>query len=225
MLVDILNAINAWVQSLITTMGYPGLAIVMFLENVFPPIPSELVLPQAGWLTLGDNAPFSLLGVTVVGSLGALTGTYVFYGIGRWFDESRVRYLLRRFGKWLMLSEDDLDVALSWFARYDEYVVFFGRMVPIVRSLISVPAGLAKMNLLRYSIYTVIGTALWSFVLTFAGRLLGESWPVVSEVIDKYQTVVIVLCVVAAAGFFGYRFWQMRKNKKAQETESKTQEA
>ncbi|MBN2003494.1 MAG: DedA family protein [Anaerolineae bacterium] len=225
MLVDLLNAINAWVQGLITTMGYPGLAIVMFLENVFPPIPSELVLPQAGWLTLGENAPFSLLGVTVVGSLGALAGTYVFYGLGRWFDESRVRYLLQRFGKWFLLSEEDLDVALAWFARYGEYVIFFGRMVPIVRSLISVPAGLARMSLLRYSIYTIIGTALWSFVLSFAGRLLGESWPVVSEVIDKYQTVVIVLCVVAAAGFFGYRLWQMRKNKKAQGTDSTTQEA
>jgi membrane protein DedA with SNARE-associated domain len=155
--------------------------------------------------------PSRCFGVTLVGSLGALTGTYVFYGLGRWFGEDRVRYLLRRFGKWLLLSEQDLDVALAWFAKYGEYVIFFGRMVPIVRSLISVPAGLAKMNLLRYSIYTVIGTALWSFLLAFAGRLLGESWPVVSEIIDQYEHVVLVLGVLVVVGFFGYRLWQMRK--------------
>lgn len=211
MLVNLLNAINEWVQGIISTMGYPGLAFVMFLENIFPPIPSELVLPLAGWLTLGENPRFTLLGVTLVGSLGALVGTYVFYGLGRWFGESRVRYLLQRFGKWMLLSEQDLDTALVWFGRYGEYVIFFGRMVPIVRSLISVPAGLAKMNLLRYSIYTVIGTALWSFLLTFAGRLLGESWPVVSDIIDQYEHLVLVLGVLAVVGFFGYRLWQMRK--------------
>lgn len=211
MLVNLLNAINEWVQGIISTMGYPGLAFVMFLENIFPPIPSELVLPLAGWLTLGENPRFTLLGVTLVGSLGALAGTYVFYGLGRWFGESRVRYLLQRFGKWMLLSEQDLDTALVWFGRYGEYVIFFGRMVPIVRSLISVPAGLAKMNLLRYSIYTVIGTALWSFLLTFAGRLLGESWPVVSDIIDQYEHLVLVLGVLAVVGFFGYRLWQMRK--------------
>jgi len=210
-LVDLLNAINTWVLGLISTLGYPGLGLVMFLENVFPPIPSELVLPLAGWLTVGENARFSLLGVTLVGACGSVAGAYVFYGIGRWFEERRVRFLLQRFGKWLMLSENDLDVSLAWFGKYGEYVVFFGRMVPIVRSLISVPAGLAKMNIPRFTLYTALGTALWSFVLAFAGRLLGESWPIVSDIIDQYQNVVIVLGILAVVGFFGYRLWQLRK--------------
>jgi membrane protein DedA with SNARE-associated domain len=191
----------------------------MFLENIFPPIPSELVLPLAGWLTLDKNSGFTLLGVTLVGALGSIVGAFVFYGAGRWFDESRVRFLLQRFGKWLMLSESDLDVSLAWFAKYGEYVIFFGRMVPIVRSLISVPAGLAKMNIPRFTLYTAIGTALWSFVLAFAGRLLGESWPIVSEIIDQYQNVVIVLGILAVVGFFGYRFWQMRKVSGKQKAE------
>ena len=138
---DILNAINEWALGIISSLGYPGLGFIMFLENVFPPIPSEIVLPLAGWLTLGENAQFTLLGVTIVGAIGSVAGAFFFYGLGRWFDESRVRYLLQRFGKWFMLSENDLDTALDWFARFDEYVIFFGRMVPIVRSLISVPAG------------------------------------------------------------------------------------
>jgi len=208
---DILNAINEWALALISTLGYPGLGLVMLLENVFPPIPSELILPLAGWLTLGENATFTLLGVTLVGAIGSVAGAFFFYGIGRWFDESRVRYLLQRFGKWFMLSESDLDTALAWFKKYGEYVIFFGRMVPIVRSLISVPAGLAKMNIPRFAFYTALGTALWSFLLAFAGRLLGESWPIVSDIINQYENVVYVLCAIAVVGFFGYRFWQRRK--------------
>jgi membrane protein DedA with SNARE-associated domain len=208
---DILNAINEWALGIISTLGYPGLGLVMFLENVFPPIPSEIVLPLAGWLTLGANAKFTLLGVTLVGAMGSVAGAFFFYGLGRWFDERRVRYLLQRFGKWFMLSEGDLDTALAWFARFGEYVIFFGRMVPIVRSLISVPAGLAKMNIPRFTFYTALGTALWSFLLALAGRLLGESWPIVSDIINQYEHVVYILCAAVVVGFFGYRFWQRRK--------------
>ncbi len=207
-LTDILNAINLWVQGVIRSLGYPGLGIVMFLENVFPPIPSEIVLPMAGWLTLGDEAPFTITGVTVVGAIGSVAGAYFFYGLGRWFDERRVRYLLRRFGKWLMLSEHDLDVSLAWFQRYGEYVIFFGRMVPIVRSLISVPAGLARMNIPRFTLYTAVGTALWSFILAFAGRMLGESWPLVAEFIDRYENVVLIASALAVIGFFGHRLYR-----------------
>jgi membrane protein DedA with SNARE-associated domain len=208
---DILNAINEWALGIISTLGYPGLGLVMFLENVFPPIPSEIVLPLAGWLTLGANAKFTLLGVTLVGATGSVAGAFFFYGLGRWFDERRVRYLLQRFGKWFMLSESDLDTALAWFARFGEYVIFFGRMVPIVRSLISVPAGLSKMNIPRFTFYTALGTALWSFLLAFAGRLLGENWHFVSDFVNQYQNLVIVVSVLVIIGFFGYRFWQRRK--------------
>ncbi len=212
-LADILNAINLWVQGIIRTMGYPGLGLVMFLENVFPPIPSEIVLPLAGWLTLGEDASFTLAGVTLTGSAGSVAGAYVFYGLGRWFDERRVRYLLRRFGKWLMLSERDLDVSLAWFQRYGEYVVFFGRMVPIVRSLISVPAGLARMNMLRFTLYTAAGTALWSFMLALAGRLLGESWPMVAEFIGKYERLVLVAGGLAAIAFIVHRWRSIQASR------------
>lgn len=198
-LVDILNAINEWAQHIIGTMGYPGLGLVMFLENIFPPIPSELVLPLAGWMTLDGR--FNLLVVTLVGALGSIAGALVFYALGKGFDESRVRYLLKRFGKWLLLSEEDLDVALAWFARYGEYVIFFGRMVPIVRSLISVPAGLASMHLGRFCFYTALGTALWSFLLAFAGRLLGSNWHLVADIIDQYETLVLVACVLIGLAF------------------------
>lgn len=212
-LTDILNAINAWAQNIIQTMGYPGLGLIMFLENVFPPIPSELVLPLAGWLTLDETANFTLLGVTIVGAIGSVAGAFFFYGIGRWFDESRVRWLLQRYGKWFMLSEDDFDVALSWFDKYDEAVIFFARMVPIVRSLISVPAGLAKMNIGKFAAYTAVGTALWSFVLAYAGRILGENYPMVEAFIDQYEHIVIVLGVAAVVLFFVLRWRKLRADK------------
>ena len=210
---DILNAINEWALTVIQTLGYPGLGLVMFLENVFPPIPSEVVLPLAGWLTLDNGTGFTLLGVTIVGAIGSVAGAFFFYGLGKWFDESRVRYLLRRFGKWFMLSENDLDVALSWFQRYGEYVIFFGRMVPIVRSLISVPAGLANMHIGRFTLLTAIGTGLWSFLLALAGRLLGAQWQLVAEFIDRYETVVIIAAVLAVVVFLYVR-WRQRKSEK-----------
>ena len=209
---QILNAINEWALSIISTVGYPGLGLVMFLENVFPPIPSEVVLPLAGWLTLDPESGFSMLGVTLVGAIGSVLGAFFFYGIGKWFDESRVRFLLQRFGRWFMLSEADLDTALTWFERYDEYVIFFGRMVPIIRSLISVPAGLANMNMGKFTFYTAIGTALWSFLLAFAGRLLGSQWHLVAEIIDRYQTLVIVVGVLAVVIFFVSR-WRSRNRR------------
>lgn len=212
-LTDILNAINIWAQNIIRTLGYPGLGLIMFLENVFPPIPSELVLPLAGWLTLEDSAKFSLFGVTIVGAIGSVAGAFFFYGLGKWFDEKRVRYLLQRFGKWFLLSEDDFDVALKWFDKYDEYVIFFGRMVPIVRSLISVPAGLANMHIGKFTLYTAVGTALWSFVLAFAGRMLGENWSVVADIIDQYESVVIIGVILAVVVFFANRLLKLRKQK------------
>mgnify|MGYP001154417069 FL=1 len=218
---DILNAINQWALEIIRTVGYPGLGLVMFLENVFPPIPSEVVLPLAGWLTLDDSTGFTLLGVTIVGAIGSVAGAFFFYGLGKWFDESRVRYLLRRFGKWFMLSEGDLDVSLAWFERYGEYVIFFGRMVPIVRSLISVPAGLANMNLVRFSVLTAIGTALWSFVLALAGRLLGAQWTLVAEFIDRYETLVIIAAVLGVAYFFFMRVRKQIREKRTPEPDPK----
>jgi len=208
-----LNNLKIWAESLISSMGYPGLGIVMFLENIFPPLPSEVVLPLAGSLTLTGR--FTLIWVTVVGMVGSVAGAVVFYGLGRVFSEGRLRALIGRYGRWLFLSVEDFDLAEAWFNRYGEYVIFFGRMVPIVRSLISVPAGLAAMNLPRFFFYTALGTALWSFVLAFLGRLLGASWPLVAEWIDTYQNAVLVIGVVAVVAFVVSRIrqrWLAQRN-------------
>ncbi|HEY88223.1 MAG TPA: DedA family protein [Thermoflexia bacterium] len=214
----LLDSVAMWVQGIIQSMGYPGLGIVMFLENVFPPIPSEAVLPMAGWLAFEKEGNFTLWGVTLVGALGSVSGALVFYGLGYWFGEQRVRELLRRYGKWMLLTEADFDTALDWFARYGEHVIFFGRMVPIVRSLVSIPAGIAGMNLGRFNLYTAIGTALWSFLLALAGYLLGKNWPLVMEWVGRYEKIVLVLAVVAGGAFVVSRLRQQSKDVEGQKS-------
>jgi len=214
---EILDAIASWAQSIIRSGGYPGLILVMFLENVFPPIPSEAILPMAGWLALDGH--FTLLGVTAGGITGSVAGAFVFYVLGKLLGEERVRQLLRDYGKWLMLTEEDFDKALAWFNRYGEGVIFFGRMVPVVRSLVSVPAGIADMNLGRFAIYTAIGTGLWSFLLAIAGYLLGQSWPLVYEWISRYEKIVLIFGALAVIVFVVHR-WQKRKKNAASLSDS-----
>lgn len=207
----LIEIIAMWVQDVIRAMGYLGLGLVMFLENIFPPIPSEAVLPMAGWLAFEKEGGFTLWGVTLVGAIGSVSGALVFYGLGYWFGEKRVRDLVRRYGKWFLLTEADFDTALEWFSRYGEHVIFFGRMVPIVRSLVSIPAGIASMNLGLFSIYTAIGTALWSFLLSLAGYILGKNWGLVMDWIGQYEKVVLVLAVAAVIAFVVSRLRQRQK--------------
>jgi len=206
---DALNAIKIWVEQIISSMGYVGLYLVMFLENVFPPIPSEVVLPLAGSLTLTGR--FSVFWITIIGMLGSLTGAFLFYGLGKWLGEARVRTIMEKYGRYALLSTNDLDRSLEWFDKYDDWVIFFSRMVPIVRSLISIPAGIAAMEITKFSFFTILGTALWSFLLALGGRLLGEQWPLIAEFINTYQNIVLVIVIAAVLLFIGSRL--SKKNK------------
>ena len=206
---DALNAIKIWVEQIISSMGYVGLYLVMFLENVFPPIPSEVVLPLAGSLTLTGR--FSVFWITIIGMLGSLTGAFLFYGLGKWLGEPRVRTIIEKYGRYVLLSTNDLDRSLEWFDKYDDWVIFFSRMVPIVRSLISIPAGIASMNITKFSFFTILGTALWSFLLALGGRLLGEQWPLIAEFINTYQNIVLVIAIAAVLLFIGSRLSKKKK--------------
>lgn len=215
----ILDAIKIWTEGLISQMGYPGLVIVMFLENVFPPIPSEVVLPLAGNMTHDAQYNFTIFWVVFWAMIGSLAGAFFFYYLGKLFGEKRVYWIVEKVGKFLFVRTDDLDHAFKFFEKYGEWTIFFGRMVPIVRSLISIPAGLAEMNLFRFVGLTILGTSLWNIVLVMAGRILGPAWPKVIEIVDVYENIVLVLVIVAVVAFFGIRIYQAIQKKRSKETE------
>lgn len=201
------------IESIILALGYPGIALVMLAENLFPPIPSELVMPFAGFLAAQGkmSVPLSIL----AGTVGALIGAVILYYIGYWADEPVVRTFIRKFGKWFLLSEEDLDRALDFFAKYGELVVFFGRLIPIIRSLISLPAGMKKMPLPKFLLFTALGTVIWNTVLTLAGMALGAAWPEILVIMKQYERIVMVICVIAVIAFVAWKIMQMRNNKAA----------
>ena len=215
----IMDAIKIWTEGLISQMGYPGLVIVMFLENVFPPIPSEVVLPLAGSMTNDAQYNFTVFGVIFWGMVGALAGAFFFYYLGKIFGEKRVYWIVEKVGKFLFIRTDDLDNAFKFFEKRGELTIFFGRMIPLVRSLISIPAGLAEMNILKFVGYTILGTSLWNIILVLAGKALGPAWPRIIEIVDVYEHIALALMVLAVVAFFGIRIYQAIKKKNDQNTE------
>jgi membrane protein DedA with SNARE-associated domain len=198
----VLDWIAEWVTDVIETLGYPGLTVLVALENVFPPIPSEVILPLAGFLT-GQNR-FSFLLVLIATTLGSLIGALVLYAVGLAIGQRRVNSLVQRFGHWALLAPDDLTRAEDWFDRYGPVAVFTGRLFPVVRSLVSIPAGYRRMPLAQFMLLTGGGSALWNGALVGLGWALGENWHIIEEYVGWLQYVVI-----AIAAFLVLRFvWQ-----------------
>ncbi len=215
---SIVTVVYNFCQNLIGGMGYFGLSLVMFLENVFPPIPSEIFLPFAGTLTIStptQPAKFTMFWAIFWGTVGTFLGAWIWYWVGYIIGEERIRRLLRKIGKYIMITENDLDTSKKWFSKYGELCVFFGRMIPIIRTLISVPAGLAKMSWWKFSIFTLAGTVIWNTFLTLAGRLVGANYLVIATYMDKYQNIIIFLLVLAIALFYWSRIRSKKKTKAA----------
>ncbi|MDF3856219.1 DedA family protein [Paracoccus sp. P2] len=182
-----------WVVSTIESWGYLGVLMLMVAENVFPPIPSEVIMPLAGFLA--GSGRMSLTLTILVGTIGSVLGTLMWYYIGLWFGEERLKRFAARHGRLLTLSPADIDAAHDWFQRHGAMAVFFGRMIPAIRTLISVPAGLARMPMWKFLLYTVIGSALWTGVLTFAGLMLHENYALVADWVDPLSKLVVVAVV------------------------------
>ncbi len=202
-----LGGIASWVTDVVETLGYVGLFLMIALENVFPPIPSELVLPLAGFLTGQGRMWFP--GAVVAATLGSILGALVLYYVGYYFGERRVRGIVSRYGKVLMVSEDDIDKANDWFDNHDRAAVFTGRLFPVVRSLISIPAGIRHMPMAKFLLYTAAGSAIWNTVLIGLGWILGDNWNVVEEYVGYFQYVVLAV-VLAGIGWFIYKKLQQR---------------
>ncbi len=178
-----------WIVSVIERLGYAGVAALTFLENVFPPIPSELVIPLAGFVAARGDL---LIGVVVaVATAGSLVGSTAWYALGRRIGERRVRAWVDRHGHWLTLGAEDIDRAQQWFQHHGGAAVLFGRLMPGVRTLISLPAGFSAMPLVPFLLYSAIGTALWTAVLAYAGVALQANFTVVGDYVKIVTNVLL----------------------------------
>jgi len=188
-----IQSIIDWLVNAISTIGYPGVFISVFLESFFAPIPSEIILPFSGFVA--STGKMNLVIVIVIATVAAYLGSLPFYFIGRWGEKPVINFI-NKYGKYLFIQQKDVDKVFGAFDKYGKGVVFFGRLIPMIRTLISFPAGVAKMQFVRFSMYTLLGSLSWNILLTYAGYQLGDHWSVVSGWIEKYQNVILILIAV-----------------------------
>lgn len=201
-----LSQLTDWVIFIVESLGYVGVAFLVTLENVFPPIPSELVLALAGFVASRGDA--SLLGMIIAATVGSVVGAWILYGLAFVFGPEPIRALVRRFGRWVRITERDLDTAERWFDRWSTTAVLLCRCIPLVRSLISVPAGFARMNFLSFTFYTTVGSLVWNAIFVTAGFLLGERWEIVLRYADYLQAATLI--GLAALGL-AFVIWLARR--------------
>lgn len=209
MLSQIMETVRAWIEQIIAALGYPGIALVMLVENLFPPIPSELVMPFAGFM-VGRGA-YSLPWVVLAGTLGSVLGALALYYVGMFAGEPLLRPFLRRYGRYFLLREADLDRSMAAFERHGDMIVLGGRVIPLVRSLISLPAGMNRMPIGRFLLFTTIGSAIWTAILTLAGMILGANWQLVLGAVDRYQKLVLFALAALALAFVARRLLDLRR--------------
>lgn len=195
-----------WILQIMTSLNYVGIGLLMFLENLFPPIPSELIMPLAGFTISQEKMEF--FPAILAGVLGTMLGALPWYYVGKLVGEENIKRLADKYGKWISISRKDIEKADQWFDRHGEKAVFFGRLVPGVRTLISLPAGISNMKLIPFLIYSTLGTTIWISFLTFAGYKLGENYELVDEYLAPVSKVIFIILVVA------FVFWLVQKRRK-----------
>ncbi|MFM8277131.1 MAG: DedA family protein [Cyanobium sp.] len=209
----LLSSLNTMVGQLVERWGYVGIFTAMVLENVIPPIPSELIMPLAGFYVGQGKLNFSL--VVLAGLLGTVVGALPWYGIGRLVNEERLKHWLERHGRWVGVSPRELDQSRAWFTRHGGAVVFWGRLIPAIRTLISVPAGVELMPFGPFLFWTTAGSLIWNLALTTAGWALGSRWQQALTFIKPAEGIVnkllagLVLLVLA---WLGRRIWLRRRH-------------
>lgn len=182
---------------IMNNFGYLGIMFLIFIENIFPPIPSEVILTFGGFATTLPSSEINVVGVIVFSTIGAVIGALALYLIGRILKKERLMKLVEgKVGKTLRFKPEDIEKADVWFNKHGSATVFFCRFIPIIRSLISIPAGINGMNIPKFLLFTTIGTLIWNSVLTILGSVLGENWTKIADIVDLYGNIVLVLIIV-----------------------------
>ena len=201
---------ESWIQGIVEQFGYFGVFFMIALENVFPPIPSEVILTFGGMMTTFSD--LTVTGVVISATGGSLLGAIILYGIGKLLDVHRLEKIVERWGHILRVNRDDIYKADSWFDRYGYWTVFLCRFIPLIRSLISIPAGMSEMNFWVFILLTTAGTAIWNIVLVSLGAAFGESWEEIVAFMDVYSNVAYAIIGMGIIAFLIYFF--NRKSKK-----------
>jgi membrane protein DedA with SNARE-associated domain len=209
MISNIITIVTNFIIHTISSLGYPGVALLMAVQTMAIPIPSEIIVPFAGYLVFTGR--FSLLGIAIIGAVGSCIGASVAYYIGY----KGGRPLVSKYGKYILISEHDLKMVEEFFGRFGSVSAFFGQLLPIARSFIAFPAGVSKMPFWKFLIYTFIGSFIWSLVLAFFGMKLGENWETLREKLHGFDTAVIVFILL------GVCFWIFRHMKLNQKSKIK----
>lgn len=216
-----LNDLTEWVIDVIDALGYVGVALLVMLESLFPPIPSEVVLPFAGFVASDGDA--NVVGMVVAATVGSMLGAYLLYGISAWIGQARLHALVVRHGRWARLTEVDIEKAEDWFEARGPRAVLIGRCVPLIRSLVSIPAGFDRMPLGTFSLYTLLGSLVWNSALVGAGYALRDRWDEVEPVLQKAQLVVILAILAAVAWYVWTRFLSAEARAQAAEFEAEAE--
>ncbi|MGG3626293.1 DedA family protein [Bacillus gobiensis] len=199
---------EAWIKDLIEQYGYWGIFFLIAFENIFPPIPSEVILTFGGYMT--SKMQLSIVGVIISSTLGSIMGAVVLYCLGLLLDVKRLEKIIDRYGRILRLTKDDIYRADAWFNKYGIWTVLFCRFIPLIRSLISIPAGMAKMNFWIFLIFTTIGTLIWNTILVNLGARVGANWEHIVAFMDKFSRIIYVILFIL---FLMVIIWYLKKRK------------
>ncbi|KOP77672.1 DedA family protein [Cytobacillus solani] len=188
-----------WITEIMNEFGYMGILLLIALENVFPPIPSEVILTLGGFMT--TTSELTVLGVVAFSTIGSVAGAVILYGIGRLIDVDRMEKIIEKWGHILRLTKKDIQKADQWFDKYGVWTVFFCRLIPLIRSLISIPAGMSHMNFGVFLLFTTLGTLIWNVILVNVGAAVGDSWETIVEYMDIYSNFVYAFLALAVIVF------------------------
>lgn len=194
-----------WITNTIQSLGYLGIGLLMFLENLFPPIPSELIMPLAGFTA--SQGKMMLVPAIAAGVIGTVLGALPWFYLGKVLGENRIKQWIALYGAWIGISTKEIDRAQQWFYRHGSKAVFFGRFIPGVRTLISLPAGFSNMRLPQFLIYSTLGTLGWTTLLTMAGYYLGQNYTLVDEYLGPVSKIVLGLLAI------GFIVWLVRHRR------------
>lgn len=201
-----------FVISIMNQFGYFGIFFLIFIENIFPPIPSEVVLLFGGFMT--TYSKLNLFGMIIFSTLGSTVGAIVLYYIGKILNKERLKKIVSgKIGKILRLKASDIEKADKWFDTKGNKTVFFCRFIPVVRSLISIPAGMSEMIMSKFLLYTITGSLIWNTVLLFVGSKVGENWKKIEQMMSQYSHIILIILIIAFIGFVIYHFSKKKKKK------------